>query len=197
MTSPDTSNEPLDFDRLADLCLQMGCFQSPSVFHGVLVGQLCSTQPLSAAHWELLFGQLLGEQQQLDANGKALAQQLLQQTQESLSDGQLNFEPLLPGELYELEERFAALIKWIQGFRKSLKAAGIKPEQLSKEAAEGLDDLVNIEKQASTQLQASEDNEKDLTELVEFVRLLAIMIYLETHPGQPQVEQPQEQPTLH
>ncbi|SFC32331.1 hypothetical protein SAMN05660443_2260 [Marinospirillum celere] len=197
MSSDAEKNLPVCFETLADLCLKYRCFQSPSLFHGVLTGQLCGQDKLPREQWLLLFTQLLGEQVNLPEQDRKLALELLDQTLEQLGSGQMDFEPLLPDELYEVEERFAALIKWLQGFLKSLKAAQIDQEKLSQEAKEGLSDLEKIVEAGDLTPAANEENEKDLHELSEFVRLVAMMLYLELHPGRPQVEKPQSGSSLH
>lgn len=197
MSSDGEKKLGVDFEALANLCLKHRCFQSPALFHGVLSGQLCGRERLPREHWLLLFEQLLGEQAQLDQSDKQLALELLDQTLEQLGSGHLEFEPLLPDELYEVEERFAALVKWVQGFLKSLKSSQAEDKELTQEAKEGLDDLERILAAGDAAPAATEDNEKDLLELTEFVRLLVMMLYLELHPGQPQVEQPQPGSRLH
>jgi uncharacterized protein YgfB (UPF0149 family) len=199
MSSDAAKNQVVDFDALADLCLRHRCFQSPSLFHGVLTGQLCGQQRLPREQWLLLFGQLLGSDQSvLEGDDRQLALDLLDQVLEALSAGSLDFEPLLPDDLYELEERFSALVKWIQGFLKSLKAADLENLELSEEAHEGLDDLQKIVTEAgNATLHADEDNEKDLIALQEFVRMVAMLVYTELHPGQPQVENPKKPTNLH
>lgn len=197
MPSDPETNLPVCFETLADLCLKHRCFQSPSLFHGVLTGQLCGQDKLPRDQWLLLFGQLLGEEVVLQEEDRQLALELLDQTLEQLGSGQMDFEPLLPDELYEVEERFAALIKWLQGFLKSLKATAADTSKLSQEASEGLSDLEKILAAGDVAPAASEENEKDLHELSEFVRLVAMMVYLERHPGRPQVEKASPGSTLH
>lgn len=198
MSSKQAATPLIDFDELADLCLRHRCFQSPSLFHGVLAGQLCGQERLSRDHWLILFSQLLGsETTQLEGEDKQLALRLLDQTLEQLSAGGLDFEPLLPDELYELEERFIALVKWTQGFLKSLKSAKLEELELSAEAREGLDDLERLVKLDKENLPADENNEKDLTAIGEFVRMVAMLLYTELHPGLPQVEQTEKPKNLH
>ncbi|WP_114416771.1 UPF0149 family protein [Marinospirillum perlucidum] len=196
--SSDADKMPsVSFDSLADFCLKHRCFQSPSLFHGVLTGQLCGQERLPREQWLVLFAQLLGEQTRLTPEDEKLALDLMDATLQQLVAGHLEFEPLLPDELYEVEERFSGLVKWIQGFLKSLKATGIKEKKLTAEAHEGLQDLEKIVEMGDAAPAATEDNEKDLTQLTEFVRLVAMMIYLEMHPGQPQVENPEKGSSLH
>ena len=197
MSSDVENNTAISFETLANFCLKHRCFQSPSLFHGVLTGQLCGQERLPREQWLALFAQLLGEQTQLQDEDSKLALELLDQTLEQLGAGHLEFEPLLPDELYEVEERFAGLVKWVQGFLKSLKATDISNKELTAEAREGLQDLEKIVEMGDATPAATEDNEKDLIELTEFVRLLAMMLYLELHPGQPKVEKPQSGSTLH
>lgn len=197
MSTSSKTQPQVDFEELADLCLRHRCFQAPSLFHGVLAGQLCGQERLAREHWLLLFSQMLGlEDGTLAGADEITALQLLDQTLEELSSGGLGFEPLLPDDLYELEERFNALVKWTQGFLKSLTASQVTSSRLSKDASDSLEDLQRLVNLGSQDLPASEHNEKDLTAITEFVRMAAMLIYTELHPGMPQVEASQK-PTLH
>lgn len=198
MTSKQKQTPLIEFDELSDLCLRHRCFQSPSLFHGVLAGQLCGQERFPREHWLVLFSQLLGnESTQLEGEDKDLALGLLDQTLEQLSASGLDFEPLLPDELYELEERFVSLVKWTQGFLKSLTAAKLDERELSTEAQEGLQDLERLVALDKENLPADENNEKDLTAITEFVRMVAMLLYTELHPGSPQVEKAAQPQTLH
>ncbi len=197
MSSDSEKALSVPFETLADLCLTHRCFQSPSLFHGVLTGQLCASERLPRDQWLLLFGQLLGQEVVLKEAERQVALDLLDQTLQALGSNQMDFEPLLPDELYEVEERFTALIKWLQGFVKSLKAAGLDEKKLSQEAQEGLEDLNRILAVGDQKPGDSEENEKDLYELTEFVRLVAMMVYTEQHPGQPQVDKVAKNTRLH
>lgn len=198
MSSEKAQVASIDFDELADLCLRHRCFQSPSLFHGVLTGQLCGQERFARDQWLVLFAQLLGnESTQLEGDDKLLALRLLDQTLEQLSASSLDFEPLLPDELYELEERFESLVKWTQGFLKSLKAAKLEENELSVDAQEGLKDLERLVALDKENLIPDEDNEKDLTAIAEFVRMVTMLLYTELHPGKPQVEKTEQPNTLH
>lgn len=198
MSSKQAQMPLIEFDELADLCLRHRCFQSPSLFHGVLAGQLCGQERFPRDQWLVLFAQLLGnESTQLEGEDKQLALSLLDQTLEQLSAGGLDFEPLLPDELYEIEERFMALVKWTQGFLKSLKAANLEERELSTEAQEGLQDLERLIALNKENLPDDENNEKDLMAIAEFVRMVAMLLYTELHPGLPQVEQTEKPKNLH
>lgn len=198
MSSKQAQSPLINFDELADLCLRHRCFQSPSLFHGVLAGQLCGQERFPREQWLVLFAQLLGDEAaELKGVDKQLALALFDQTLEQLSASSLDFEPLLPDELYELEERFESLVKWAQGFLKSLKAANLEARELSTEAKEGLQDLERLVALNKENLPPDEDNEKDLTAIAEFVRMVIMLLYTELHPGQPQVEKTEKPKNLH
>lgn len=178
----------LSFDQFSDFCLRYQCFQSPSLFHGVLTAQLCTSNQSLRPYWVALFTQLLGlDHTVLSEEDQQLVLAWLDATQDQLSNSHYDFMPLLPDEIYELEARFEALIRWVQGFSKAFRAADIPPQRLSQEAQEGLEDLQRLMTLANTPLLDSEDNEKDMLQWVEFVRLLALMLYTELNPAQPRV----------
>lgn len=196
MTASDSTT--ITFDEMADLCLRHRCFQSPSLLHGVLCGQLCGQERLPRAQWVMLFTQLLGESAEpLSEAEQATIYTWYDETLAALTDPDMGFEPLLPGELYSLEERLTGLVRWTQGFLKSVDAAQVDREQLTPELKEGLDDLKSIVDLGHKRLDDSNDNEHDLIALSEFVRMVAMMLYLERHPGQPQVEDPGKPSSVH
>lgn len=194
---PATANAET-FEDLANLCLNHRCFANPSLFHGVLVGQLSSRQGLKRNLWLTLLGQLLNlEETSLSPAEEELALDIYDASLEELTSGGMEFNLLLPSDTYELEERFTGLTSWVQGYLKALKANKVEEEKLSKEAEEGLDNLAELAKVDGRSLEENEENEQDLTQIAEFTRLLVLMVYTELNPGQPQVEQVKNAPTLH
>lgn len=193
----DTPSHQL-FESLANLCLNHRCFQSPALFHGVLVGQLSSQQGLKRSAWLLLFSQLLNpEGATLSDAEEELALEIYDLCLEELTSGGIEFSLLMPSDTYELESRFTALTAWVQGYLKALKANKIDQVKLSSEAEEGLDNLAELAKIDARNLEENEDNEKDFTQVEEFTRLVALMVYTELNPSQPQVEQVSKTPTYH
>ncbi len=96
---------------------------------------------------------------------------------ESLKDDGLGFRPLLPSEEAPLAQRVSALAQWCQAFIAGLGDSGLSGESaLSDDALGALKDMTAI---AQVNFEGDADDEGDFTELEEFVRVTAMLIFAE------------------
>ncbi|MEQ6917899.1 UPF0149 family protein [Halomonas aquatica] len=188
-------NERQDFSTIADTFLLHGSMQSPAFLDGRLCASL-ALHDISPEAWLEEVSLSLGVEQPRD---EPSAERLLgwrRQTLDALSAAELNFEPLLPDELFSLAERARGLQEWTLGLLEVVADAGDEPRRAwssaLREALEDLEGLTAIE----TDLEDSPENENDLFALTEHARMAAMLLYTEQHPGKPQVEQVDE-PTRH
>ncbi|NIC05472.1 UPF0149 family protein [Billgrantia bachuensis] len=183
-----------DFSTLADLFLTHGSMQSPAFLDGRLCAEL-ALHELTAEAWleEVCLG--LGVEQPRDRESAEALLAWRRQTLEALADSALNYEPLLPDELFSLAERARGLQEWTLGFLEVIADAGDGPrENWSGALREAVDDLAGIA-DIETDIDDSAENENDLFALTEHARMAAMLLYTEQHPGQPQVES--SEPTRH
>lgn len=189
-----TIDERPDFSTIADLFLLHGSMQSPAFLDGRLCAGL-ALNDLSAADWLETVCLDLGVEQPRDRDSAEALLAWRRQALEALADSALNYEPLLPDELYSLAERARGLRDWTLGFLEVVEEAGEAPRQRwsapLREALEDLSALAAME----TDLEESAENENDLFALTEHARMAAMLLYTEQHPGQPQVES--SEPTRH
>lgn len=193
-------NEHQDFSSIADIFLLHGSMQSPAFLDGRLSAAL-ALHDLNAEAWLEEVCLSLGVEQPRD---EASAERLLgwrRQTLDALSGSDLNFEPLLPDELFSLAEQAQGLKEWSLGFLEVVDdagevdsaGAGKRWSDDLREAIEDLRGLVEIE----TDIDDSAENEGDLFALTEHARMAAMLLYTEQHPGLPQVERPDSPETHH
>ena len=189
-----TIDERPDFSTIADLFLLHGSMQSPAFLDGRLCAGL-ALNDLAAADWLEAVCLDLGVEQPRDRDSAEALLAWRRQALEALADSALNYEPLLPDELYSLAERARGLRDWTLGFLEVVEEAGEAPRQRwsapLREALEDLSALAAME----TDLEESAENENDLFALAEHARMAAMLLYTEQHPGQPQVES--GEPTRH
>ncbi|MCE8018602.1 UPF0149 family protein [Halomonas sp. MCCC 1A11036] len=182
-----TTEDRPDFSTIADLFLSHGSMQSPAFLDGRLCAEL-ALHDLTAEAWleEVCHG--LGIEQPRDRESGETLLAWRRQTLDALADAALNYEPLLPDDLFSLAERARGLQEWTLGFLEVIEDAGDKPRQswspALREAIEDLEALGGME----TDLEDSTENENDLFALTEHTRMAAMLLYTEQHPGQPQVE---------
>ncbi|MDR5902969.1 UPF0149 family protein [Halomonas icarae] len=180
-------DERQDFSTIADLFLLHGSMQSPAFSDGRLCARL-AMHDIDPAVWLAEVCEVLGVEQPRDEPSAERFLAWRRQTLEALSGNELGYEPLLPDELFSLAERARGLKEWTQGFLEVVQDAGEEPrERWSTALREALEDLEGIAAMPAD-LEESAENENDLFALVEHVRMAAMLLYTEQHPGKPQVE---------
>lgn len=167
-----------DFDRT--LQLGRGSLDAAELAecHGLLCGLVCRESSPTAGDF---LAQLAAMQLVVDP-GKALNQALVEAWESTVAqfdDEDMGFALWLPDDEEPLEDRTVALGRWCAGFLAGLGSGG-QLESLSEEAREAIGDLQEI---ARAELAASPDQARRLeeeetayAEIVEYVRVVALMM---------------------
>lgn len=185
------------FDGVADAFVALGALGSPAEIHGLACGKLCGGARCSDREW------LDSALEYLDIGHEPAPQDreqmvdLYRVTLDQLRDEELGIELLLPGDDTEMAERVMALSQWCHGFLSGFGTSGVKADTtLSSDTAEALRDFAAFV-QMSPEAEDDEESELDYFEIVEYVRLAALSIFMEigiAADEQPAADQP---PTLH
>ena len=183
----DSSSEPLadaafvpalpDHDQLLPVARLLAA--TPPELHGGLCGYLSAGgQPLPQ-HW---LEQLQIQPVALDDQARDLLESLRRAATVLLDDPQMRFQPLLPDDDTPMADRVAALMQWCQAFLGGFGLAGGSDQDGSASRREALTDLQRI---AGFSYEAGEDEEDEtaLAEIVEFVRVAALMLRQEAAPA--------------
>lgn len=196
MTDPQADTLP-SFDGVADTFVSLGALGSPAELHGMACGRLCGGGRLSDGEWLNSALEFLDVSREPSPQGREQVIGLYRVTLEQLQDEDFGIELLLPGDEAEMTERVMALSQWCHGFLTGFGSSGVKAETtLSSETAEALRDFAAFV-QMSPETDDDEESEMDFLEIVEYVRLAALSIFMEIGVNadpQPGAEQP---PTLH
>lgn len=156
-----------------------------SEVHGVLCGLLCR-QPGSRADSFMRLLATLGLMQNPDPGVGMRMTELYEATAAQLADDQLRLALWLPGDEELLEERTLALGQWCTGFLAGLGHGNkLSDEVLSEDVSEALTDLAQIAQAELSGEEDSEDEESALAEIIEYVRVVTIMMREELSPPQP------------
>lgn len=170
----------LTYAELGDVLARAQFGIGASDLHGSLTGYLCGGGSADARHW-LDALELAPDEIRLDASQYALFERLYTDCAGWLEDSELGFEPLLPAADTSLDARADALVEWCRGFLGGLGLAGAgNGDALSDEAREILRDFAAI---AGTRFEYSdaEEDENALTEVIEFIRVGALLLHAELH----------------
>lgn len=186
------STTAISYSELGDALIRVQAGVGASELHGSLVGYLCGGGGGSAdaRHWfdALEFdhdGEIAG------ALPSGLLEQLHRECSSWLADPEPGFEPMLPATETPIEVRADALVEWCRGFLGGFGlAGGVQHGSLSHDAREILGDFGTI---AATRFEyaGNEDDEAALAEVIEFIRVGALLLHAELHAA------PQSGTTLH
>ena len=190
MSAPDLP----DFERT--IRLSQGNLDAAELAecHGLMCGLLCrkSNGTASDFMYQLSAMQLVTDPQ---PGLNAVFVEAHESTVRQLNDDEFGFVLWLPDDDEPLEERILALGQWCSGFIAGLACAG-KLDTLTEEATEAIEDLQQIARAEMSgpgpddEADADEENENEedenaFVEIVEYVRVVALMLHEEFRgPGQ-------------
>jgi uncharacterized protein YgfB (UPF0149 family) len=180
-----------DFDVLNKMLEDANADSRAAECHGFLCAQICITGNITQ---EMLTEYLLGDaaDDTLIRECQTQVSELVIDISEQLSSPEIELQLLLPDEEMSLEIRGIALTEWCQGFLSGLDNIGLgSTEILSDASKELVDDLYKISRLKTEDLdEYAEQGESDLMELIEYVRMGAILIYDEFHGLLPEKNRP-------
>lgn len=164
----------LDFDHLQKVLADSRALTDAAEAHGTLTGALCATSDFTVEDW---CAELYADGRADEAATQAL-KAVFDDTRAALVSDQMDFEPLLPDDDTAIQARAEALGHWCQGFLYGLGSRPLPgPEQLSREAGEVVRDLTAITQVTADSEASDESNEEAWSELTEFVRVAAQLLF--------------------
>ena len=173
----------IDHYVLEDALRQCGSNWDASQTHGLLSGRLAIAGSDSGFDW---LSQVLEGTEQADTirdECESMLGQLFEVTYRQLTERQSGFEPLLPSEDDGTAVRATALGHWCEGFLHGLVAAHNGDELKTRLAAEPLADIIRdmlqITRASADEDDNTESDDSAYTELVEYVRVAAQLVYEE------------------
>lgn len=192
-----------EFDWLANFYASQGAINHPCELHGLLIGRLAGGERLNADEWIRLVVDHMGLEQltQDDKSERALTNlvELYTKNLQQLEEMEMSFSLVLPDDDFILTQRVEALGFWVRGFLEGLALAA-KGQLGSSEPdiQELLKDLVAIS-QIDDQADDSEGAEKEINEIIEYVRIGIVTIFSEFNgnDGLPNEPSDENNNTLH
>lgn len=166
-----------NFYRMQVWLEEQGADQHASEVHGLITGWICAGSRMEPAARCDALGDWL--QVALDDAGVALVDALYDDAVAGLVDDELGFRLLVPDDDTEVNRRTAAVSRWCSGFLAGFGMTGrYRDEDLSDEVSEVLTDIGRISG-FSDEVPEGEENEADLEEISEYVRMAAMLVYTE------------------
>ena len=187
----------VDIEKIEQALTRLRAEMDASECHGIITGLLLARGNASV---EDVLAVIAPSREAGDVLAREAAVELatlLQVTSQELADVTCDFNPLLLGETASMDVRLHALSEWIQGFLLGLARGGVEEySTLPEEAAEFVEDLVEMARATGYQLEEDEEeNEASYMELVEYLRTGILLMNELLHPT---LAAPiTEKPTLH
>jgi uncharacterized protein YgfB (UPF0149 family) len=174
------------FDELANALLEQGEMVSPAELHGCLCGLLGGGFRGDEAGLLALLEQTLD----LSLHGSLAdsAAMLRRAAIDSLSEGNFDFQPLLPGDELEIDQRIVAMASWCRSFLTGYAQARVSNEArgdaVLPDSAEALRDFAAIAQAGEDDEEQSENEaESHYFELEEYLRVAAMNVMLDAGVG--------------
>lgn len=174
--------DSIQYAQLSETLARIGFADETAEYHGTLCGTLCVRQPEEIDLLSLLEP---GEEAApaADARTQGDLQQLCRQTLVALQDDGMGFTPLLPDDEVALMPRVQALADWCEGFLYGLASRpGLDLDACSEDAREIIRDFAQFTRASVGEGEELEIEETAYTELVEYIRVGAQLIYMELRP---------------
>jgi yecA family protein len=174
-----------DHHSLDQTLTAIGAERSAAETHGMLAGMLCGPEPGDQARW--VAEVLSGTKPRGETARECLAAlaSLHAELTRSLDDDTMGLVPLLPADEAPMAERAAELGRWCDGFLLGLGLGGLTDRRrLDRESQEILNDFAQIAR-VDPEDGGGEEHEQAYTELVEYVRVGALLIREHMTPSKP------------
>lgn len=179
----ETAPELPAYDEAARLLHEAGAPTGASEAHGIIAGVLCASGGKRVAWEELVLGSGAESQHKPSPALSQLLAALHSTTYVHLSGLECEFTPLLPGDGHGFADQIEGLANWCRGYLLGLHAAGLHElERLSGDAGEIIQDIARISEAELDGASPDEEEEKALTEIVEYLRVGVQLVFEELQP---------------
>lgn len=170
----------IQYAELSAMLARFGCGGDAAEYHGALCGALC-VKPADDID---LLALLEGATSTGDEQAQAELRRLCRQSLAALQDDNMAFAPLLPDDDAALLPRVQALADWCEGFLFGLATrANLDLDACSEDAREIIRDFAQFTRASVGDSDEAEIEETAYTELVEYIRVGAQLIYMELRPA--------------
>jgi len=181
------------FDDVANELVTLGSNVSPAELHGVVVGRVCGGKRYTPPAWLQSAFKFL-ELPLSESSTYPKIAELYSVGLEQLESNLFDLEILLPDDDVEMEQRVTAMSDWCQGFLLGFGTSGVTGDtNLSAETSEALRDFAEF---VQIDPEQAED-ESDLMELVEYIRVAALTIFAEIGAASEKVSDATNEQQLH
>ena len=186
--------QKIDFATAQAQLTTAGVIAHASEIHGALTGLVCAGFTYEDNSYLTIITDMFNNGEALPQAVKSLITILYNQLWQNIIDDNYGFELLLPDDDDSLAERSNGLCQWVQGFTLGFGLQQKNTQSLPEDIQEILKDFVEIAQLSSDIDDDDEDSEQAFYEIVEYVRISALLCFSEFGVAP---EKPSSQATLH
>jgi uncharacterized protein len=169
--------EEVDFNQLQRWTAEHAASQHASELHGLIAGLICAGSKMDAAARRSALTSWLGDA--VGSEAILLLDRVHDETWAGLVDEAFGFRLLIPNDEADVTARTHGVASWCSGFLAGFGLTGrYRNNELSDDLKEVMADLERIAS-FSDEVPDDEDNEVDLIEIGEYVRMSALLVYTE------------------
>ncbi|QHM72314.1 hypothetical protein C7M51_02625 [Mixta intestinalis] len=191
-----TDNTQPGYQALASALNQQGVGMTPAEMHGLISGIVCGGN--RDYSWKTLVHDLTNEGLAFSQSLAQPLQMLHAHIQDTLEEEGFLFQLMLPEEEESsVFDRADALAGWVNHFLLGLGVTQPKLDKVKGEAGEAIDDLRTIAQLGYDKEDDQEELEQSLEEVVEYVRVAALLCYETFNPSVMPTAPEVKKPTLH
>lgn len=172
----------VNYEALTGLLHRHNILTDAAELHGIICGMLSGGMDSENTNWKLSLQDFINAGEPLPSEVISKVMELYQQVCQQLQGDEFSLSLCLPEEDTPIEERGQALIAWVQGF---LLGFGVQQQELkscSEDVKEALQDFSDII-QMDSNMPESEESEQALFEVMEYVRISAMLCFSELGTG--------------
>ncbi|WP_034916790.1 YecA family protein [Erwinia sp. 9145] len=190
------SNIMPGYDTLASALTQQGVGMTPAEMHGLISGMVCGGNNDSS--WQTRVHDLTNDGMAFSQSLSRPLQQLYQGINDTLEDEGFLFQLYLPDDDdISVFDRADALAGWVNHFLLGLGLSQPKLDKVTGETGEAIDDLRTIAQLGYDEEEDQDELEQSLEEVIEYVRVAALLCHDTFTRQTPGPTAPETKPTLH
>ncbi|MFC3120923.1 UPF0149 family protein [Agaribacter flavus] len=172
------TQEKLSYDELSNIFSQEKIIVDASEIHGVICGMLAGGMSVDDQEWIEVLEDVINQGDKFSARVKKNIVEMYNQICQEFIEPDFALALCLPDDSAPINDRGQALILWVQGF---LLGFGLHQADLSacsEEVKEALEDFSQISRM-DEEMTEGEENEQALFEVLEYVRISAMLSFNE------------------
>ncbi|MDF7662560.1 YecA family protein [Erwiniaceae bacterium L1_54_6] len=184
------------YNALATALSQQGVGMTPAEMHGLICGILCGGNQDNS--WKTLVHDLTNEGMAFSQSLSQPLQALHESLANTLDEEGFLFQLMLPDDDdITVFDRADALAGWVNHFLLGLGVTQPKLDKVTGETGEAIDDLRTIAQLGYDEDEDQEELEQSLEEVIEYVRVAALLCHDTFNQPQPPTAPEVKKPTLH